>query len=244
MLKEFAKHIVEVAEPHYKEHEGQLYSDKPLIRVHHNPKADPIKLSTLTSLVDYLRAGLPDTAYDRLIIHVKSPTTVSVYSELDEDRRREHLAEVNAQIPTFAFDQYVGHEAFCIGLQSKFIDSADRALLLKFAGTVEAGSVAEYGDDGVSQKATVKTGIASKGEALIPSPVILQPFRTFIEVEQPVSAFIFRMQPGKYDNVQCALYEADGGAWKNNAMNEIKAYLGEALNGDDPIDPYKYIILS
>lgn len=231
MLKEFVKHIVEIAEPHYKEHEGQLYSDKPLHRVHHNPKAEPIKLSTLTSLVDYLRAGICDTLCGDLIVHVKSPTTVSVYSALDEDRRREHLVDVNAQIPSFAFDQYIDHEAFCIGLQSKFIDNADRALLLKFAGTVEAGSVAEYGDDGVSQKATVKTGIASKGEALIPSPVILQPFRTFIEVEQPVSAFIFRMQQGKYDNVQCALYEADGGAWKNNAMNEIKAFLEEALGG-------------
>lgn len=231
MLKEFAKHIVEVAEPHYKEHEGQLYSDKQLYRVNHNPKAEPIKLSTLTSLVDYLRAGIRDTVYDDLIVHVKSPTTVSVYSALDEDRRREHLVDVNAQIPSFAFDQYIDHEAFCIGLQSKFIDNADRALLLKFAGTVEAGSIAEYGDDGVSQKATVKTGVASKGEALIPSPVILQPFRTFIEVEQPVSAFIFRMQQGKYDNVQCALYEADGGAWKNNAMNEIKEFLEEALVG-------------
>ena len=231
MLKEFAKHIAEVSEPHYKEHEGQLYSDKPLHRVHYNPKADPIKLSTLTSLVDYLRAGIRDTVYDDLIVHVKSPTTVSVYSALDEDRSREHLVDVNAQIPSFAFDQYIDHEAFCIGLQSKFIDNADRALLLKFAGTVEAGSIAEYGDDGVSQKATVKTGVASKGEALIPSPVILQPFRTFIEVEQPVSAFIFRMQQGKYDNVQCALYEADGGAWKNNAMNEIKTFLEEALDG-------------
>lgn len=231
MLEKFAKHIVEVAEPHYKEHEGQLYSDKPLHRVHHNPKAEPIKLSTLTSLVDYLRAGIRDTVYDDLIVHVKSPTTVSVYSALDEDRRREHLVDVNAQIPSFAFDQYIDHEAFCIGLQSKFIDSADRALLLKFAGTVEAGSIAEYGDDGVSQKATVKTGVASRGEALIPSPVILQPFRTFIEVEQPVSAFIFRMQQGKYDNVQCALFEADGGAWGNNAMNEIKAFLEKALDG-------------
>lgn len=240
MLKEFAKHIVEVAEPHYKEHEGQLYSDKPLHRIFHNPKAEPIKLSTLTSLIDYLRADISDTAYDRLIIHVKSPTTVSVYSVLDEDRKREHLVDVNAQVPSFAFDQYIGHEAFCIGVQSKFIDSADRALLLKFAGTVEAGSVVEYGDDGVSQKATVKTGVASKGEALVPSPVILQPFRTFIEVEQPASAFIFRMQSGKYDSVQCALFEADGGAWKNNAMNEVRTYLEDALGGETN----KFIIIS
>lgn len=232
MLKEFAKHIVEVAEPHYREHEGQLYSDKPMHRVAFNPHAEAIQLYTLTSLVDYMKADLHDTEYsNKLIVHVQSPTRVSVYSQLDNERKREFLVEAIAQLPSFRFDTYLDHETFCIGLQSKFIDDADRPLLLKFAGTVEAGSVSEYGDDGVSQKATIKTGIASKGEALIPNPVILRPYRTFIEVEQPASAFIFRMQQGRSDCVQCALFEADGGAWKNNAMNEIKEFLTEALDG-------------
>lgn len=61
----------------------------------------------------------------------------------------------------------------------------DRDLILKFAGTVENGTIAQYGDDGVTQKATVKTGIASKGDAIVPNPVRLRPYRTFIEVEQP-----------------------------------------------------------
>ena len=105
----------------------------------------------------------------------------------------------------------------------------DRALLLRFAGTVESGSVAEYGDDGVSQKATVKTGIASKGEALVPSPVSLIPYRTFIEIEQPESKFIFRMKQDQYKGIRCALFEADGGAWRITAMSEIKAYIEDAL---------------
>lgn len=45
---------------------------------------------------------------------------------------------------------------------------------VKFAGTVESGTLAEYGDDGVTQKATVKTGIASKGDAIVPNPVKLK----------------------------------------------------------------------
>lgn len=228
MLKSFIQYIIGLSEPNITTIDGQTYSDKQLHRVNHNPKADPIHLNTLTSLVDYLTTELPDTA-GQFIIHVQSPTKVAVYSVLDEDRKREFLVEVNAQVPAFNFNQFTEHEQFCIGLQSKFIDSYDRALLLKFAGTVESGSIAEYGDDGVSQKATIKTGIASKGEALVPSPVVLKPFRTFIEVEQPVSSFIFRMQPGKYEGVQCALFEADGGAWKNNAMNEIKNFLSDAL---------------
>lgn len=103
---------------------------------------------------------------------------------------------------------------------------AGGALLLKFAGTVENGTVAEYGDDGVSQKATIKTGIATKADAKVPNPVRLRPYRTFIEVEQPESAFVFRMRDnGDRGGVECAIFEADGGAWKNAAMKSIKEYL-------------------
>ena len=126
------------------------------------------------------------------------------------------------------FGTFDNHESFCIALQSKFVDNEDRKLLLKFAGTVQDGTVTEYGDDGISQKATVKTGLSSKSDAIVPNPVILKPFRTFLEVDQPESAFIFRMKNGNY-GVQCALFEADGGAWKIEAMKNIKEYLQEEL---------------
>ena len=189
-------------------------------------------MNTLSSLIDYIKANV-DEMSGKMIIHVQSPTLVQMYSELDYERKREYMVEVNASVPDFRFNQFSDHEPFCINLQSKFIDDpeTDRALLLKFAGTVEAGTVAEYGDDGVTQKATVKTGIASKGEAIVPSPVTLKPFRTFVEVEQPLSNFVFRMKQDRYDGIQCALFEADGGAWKIAAMQEIKTYLKEQLEG-------------
>ncbi|KHO31340.1 hypothetical protein OR63_10900, partial [Clostridium tetani] len=83
------------------------------------------------------------------------------------------------------------------------------------------------GDDGVSQAATIKTGVASVNEVKVPNPVVLAPFRTFPEIEQPESKFIFRMQSGP----RAALFEADGGAWRNEAMIKIKAYLEEQLKG-------------
>ncbi|OSB00487.1 hypothetical protein B2H85_13365, partial [Clostridium botulinum] len=57
--------------------------------------------------------------------------------------------------------------------------------------------------------------------------VTLAPYRTFPEIEQPLSRFIFRMQQGP----SAAIYEADGGAWRNQAMQRIKAYLEEELKG-------------
>ena len=63
-----------------------------------------------------------------------------------------------------------------------------------FAGNVKAGTVAEYGDTGVGQKAAIKKGVASLQEVEVPSPCRLMPYRTFTEVAQPMSNFIFRVK--------------------------------------------------
>ena len=232
MIKKALEYIVGLNNPEILVIGSETYSDKPLNRISYNPKAATIEMNTLSSLIDYIKANIDEMA-GNMIIHVQSPTKVQMYSELDYERNREYMVEVNASVPEFRFNQFTDHEAFCINLQSKFINEqgTDRALLLKFAGTVESGTVAEYGDDGVTQKATVKTGIASKGEAIVPNPVSLRPYRTFVEVEQPLSQYVFRMKQDKYDGIQCALYEADGGAWKIEAMKSIKEYLKAQLEG-------------
>lgn len=228
MIKEALEYIISLRKPEITDINGETYSDKTLTRISYNPKADIIGMKTLTSLVEYIKSGI-DMMSGNMIVHVESPTKVELYSQLDYEREREYMVKVVAEIPDFDFDRFMDHEKFLINMQSKFIENEDRALILKFAGTVESGTVAQYGDDGVTQKATVKTGIASKSDALVPSVVNLKPFRTFLEVEQPSSNFIFRMKEDKYNGVQCAIFEADGGAWKAEAMNNIESYLQEKL---------------
>ena len=203
---------------------GGKYVDKNVHRVDKELRASAIQMNTLTSLVDYLKAGV-DSMADKMLVQVVSPMKVRVLSMLDADRKREELVDVEAMIPDFEYGRYMGNERFIIALQSKFIANDDRALLLQFAGTVKDESIAQYGDDGVTQKATIKTGITSVGDAVVPKPVKLRPFRTFIEVEQPESAFVFRMRQAEGHGVECAIFEADGGAWKNAAMKSIKEYL-------------------
>ena len=203
---------------------GGKYVDKDVHRVDKELRASAIQMNTLTSLVDYLKAGV-DSMADKMLVQVVSPMKVRVLSMLDADRKREELVDVEAMIPDFEYGRYMGNERFIIALQSKFIANDDRALLLQFAGTVKDESIAQYGDDGVTQKATIKTGITSVGDAVVPNPVKLRPFRKFIEVEQPESAFVFRMRQAEGHGVECAIFEADGGAWKNAAMKSIKEYL-------------------
>jgi len=226
MIKEALQYIVGLKAPVIEEINGQKYSDKGLNRISYIPYADSIELSTLTSLVDYIASEI-DKMKGKMIVHVVSPTEVRLYSALDIERSRENVAVVKARVPEFEFGRFIDHENFLINMQAKFIRNEDRDLILKFAGTVEDGTVAQYGDDGVTQQATVKNGIASKTDAIVPNPVALIPYRTFIEVNQPESNFIFRMKSDR--GVQCAIFEADGGAWKNDAMYHIKKYLANEL---------------
>lgn len=208
MIKEALQYLVELGKAEEHAINGDIYSDKPLHRIDmYIPKANAIEMHTLTSLVDYIKSDV-DEMSDKMIVEVASPTKVNLYSQLDYNRDREKLVSVSARVPEFSFNNFMDQEKFCINLQSKFIDDpqTDRSLILKFAGTVEAGTVAEYGDDGITQKATVKTGIASKGDAIVPNPVKLRPYRTFLEVEQPISEFIFRMKQDKYDGINCAIF--------------------------------------
>ncbi len=236
MIKKALEYIVGLGKAEVKEYtlpDGfrGLYSDKPLHRLTTPaPTAEALLLHTLTGLVDYIKSNT-DTMAEKMIVEVQSPTRVRLYSQLNDKRDRERLIEVTAMIPEFNFNYFIPQEEFCISLQSKFINNNDRELVLRCAGTVESGTVAQYGDDGVTQKATIKQGIASKVEAQIPNPVHLKPYRTFHEVDQPASDFIFRMRDNH--GVDCAIFEADGGAWEAEAMQNIKAYLQEELKGLD-----------
>ena len=129
----------------------------------------------------------------------------------------------------------MGGEAFNILLQSCFVEpedpmkATDRGLVIKYASNVTTTVEANTEDDGVTQAVTVKKGIAGKGVDILPNPVRLRPYRTFTEVEQPESSFVFRCKDN--DGVKFALVEADGGAWKGEAMKNIKAFMEENVPG-------------
>ncbi len=230
MTKDALQYVVGLKKAEIIEVNGDNYSDRQIYRIDRVIRAEPLKMGTLTSLLDYLKSGIDDMP-ENMLVQVESPICVKVISVLDKDRRREEMAEVSAWIPEFEYGRYMDQESFIIALQAKFLPGEDRDLLLRFAGTVKDESIAEYGDNGVSQKATIKTGISTVGDAVVPNPVTLCPFRTFVEVKQPESRFVFRMRQSEGRGVECAVFEADGGAWKNAAMSNVKEYLKKELEG-------------
>ena len=192
--------------------------------------ADPIKATTLTSLVDYIKQQRYELR-EHMIIQVVSATEVRMYSGLIDERDREELFVVNALLPRFEFGQQYDQESFIVSLQSCFQNNGDREAVAMLASNIVNNQQQEYSDDGITQQAVIKTGITTKQAALVPNPVHLVPYRTFLEVEQPASDFVFRISEGRGGEPVFKLVAADGGLWKAEAVDNIKKYLEDALEG-------------
>lgn len=228
MLKEMLDRIREISNAEVLEIGGKKYTTQTVQRV---LDAQPAALcvSTLTGLVEYCAANVDELVREKLIVHVEDHANVKLLSALHGDfAQRDCLVHVKADLLQMKFNTWVESEPFNIFMQACFQETTDRESVLRVVGNIRESAVKDTSDDGVSQEVTIKAGIARVGEVRVPNPVILKPFRTFVEVDQPASQFVFRMKTGP----ECMLVEADGGAWRNEARQNIAAFLAAAL-GDD-----------
>ncbi|HEN3143877.1 TPA: hypothetical protein U4W96_000179 [Streptococcus agalactiae] len=224
----FAVDLSEYSEKIVTDKDGKEFYDRDkLTLVELNPKRYPktLHLSSLTSLIDYLKSDLNDLSKQNLIVVVEDNKTVVVYSENDELENRVELVRVSARLPEITFERFMSSEKFNIMLQASFINDADRDLLISSASSLKIDKGAEIIDNGVSQIATVKSGVASVAQAKMPNPVNLRPYRTFAEVEQPLSQFVFRID----EHANLGLFEADGRRWISNAVQNVAQYLIDNL---------------
>ena len=229
--------IQNALQPEILEVDGRSFTSRPV----HDPPAPataaPLATHTLQSVIDYLEA---DQKFDHVIpagkddpglaIHVVDATKVEIVRELEErSRKREILIRAQAiEVigPTFNFARFYPLEQFVIALRSLFAETDDVTALVKILGRVEDSSVRQFDDDGVSQSVIARTGIATKSDVAVPALVLLAPFRTFPEIDQPFSEFFLRLRGGDdEDPPEAALYETDGGKWKIEAIDAIKKFL-------------------
>lgn len=234
MIAKAIDKLISISGPHIVSTESGDYSDVSLRRVPAENKADPIEVTTLSAFVSYIKDVAENADKARLedyFVQVESPTCVKLMSRLNRDRERECLIRAQPILPKIPFEAFVDTERMIIILQAAFQPDpgTDLQTILNFVGTVTAGTIKDYSDDGVSQQATVRSGPRGKENKIVPSPCTLRPIRTFTEVIQPASAFIFRMKEGSGDTVQAALFEADGGAWRIDAIDRLAEHLEKEL---------------
>lgn len=220
--KSFIEKIESLTIPTVNEFYGLDYSNRAWSLVK-PPEASPLNVHTLTAILQYCEREMEDKPH---IIHIIDHETVELIGRLKERlRSRETFISTNPAVTPFKFGQQYPVEKFIIALQSQFVQDDTTAAILKLVGNLTSSREISTKDDGVTQRVEAKVGIAKVENVSVPNPVTLRPFRTFAEVEQPSSNFVLRIN----SDHECALYEADGGAWRHTARESIYSFLAERL---------------
>lgn len=227
--KDAIDRVLTLAPPTFHTEDGIVYSDRNL-HVLIPPIYSEFEVQTLDGLVNLLSAGVEKFDLENYLLQVVNETQVCVIErESDLHGRRKVLVQAEALkgLQQFEFGRYLAQENFLIGLASGFESTPDLDYLTGIANVIDLKDSVKLADDGISQSVTVSKGIAMKDNAVLRNRVNLAPFRTFREIQQPPSDFIFRARDGG----QLALFEADGGAWKISAINAIAEWLKNNLSG-------------
>ena len=233
MLKEALQYLISLADPDFREEEdGRVYSSRPLTEVQ-TPLVKAIEVQTLAGLRDLYKLH---NERENSIIHIEDYSSVWLVSQkLDQWNRRSAgaHAKLPSDSPKFRFSTWMDPEEFLIGMMTLFEDSnyahGDNRKVVKLINSLAAEAVTISTDDGFSQQVITRQGMITKSEEKISPRVSLQPFRTFREVSQPYSDFVLRLRSRQGQMPSCALFEADGGEWKNDAIKTIREWFAKEL---------------
>lgn len=236
LTKDVIEKLVSLAVPNEVQEEGLKYYDKPLTLLE-PPIGKGVQVQNLQGLVDLFEMQVDGMIKENVFVLVVSPIfVVLAHRSIDIWKRRQVYASAN--VPTgllrFKFNTFMDPESFVIGLQTGFqrtlIEGADGSIrgdldyVLRVASSIAAEGVNTSDDDGIAQTVSVKRGIVLKSQETLKSRVELAPFRTFPDVNQPLSTFLLRAR-GDDDSIELGLFEADGGRWQIDAMAEIAKWI-------------------
>lgn len=230
MLKELVQYLVDVATVKELQVGGCTYTSKKVELVQ-DPLPAMLGFNTLSGFVDFVKQHKPE----EVMIHVKGHDEIYLRDlETDDTAQRAVIAKssIEKHGATFKFGEHMDAETFIIGVQSRFVDNEHRANLLAAVGNISAESGVQVEDDGVSQKVAMRTGVVMKSSAVLPKKLVLAPYRTFREIEQPSSEFLFRVRAQREGSPPWpGLFEADGGTWMLQAIQGIAKYMKEQCPG-------------
>lgn len=237
LTREFLEKVEEMVQPQTLTEGIRTFVDKPMHMLVDEIAADtPLHTNSLSSVADYIKSNADFDALasdGRKIIHVESEKTVWLYTEMNSFKKRSALLLASAWVSSFPFGQWLSLENFIISVQANFVADEHRDELLSFVATVKQDTGVEQQDDGVTQKVTTRSGVSLSRTSKVPNPITLRPFRTFSEVEQPESSFVFRIKAEEGCGVKAALFAADGDAWRHDAILKIRDYFQTHVIAED-----------
>ena len=237
MLKEFAQYLQSLKDNKIYTINGETYSDHDLVRI--KPHVDHpgcLRVTGLDSIVKLIRNELEMLEALPVYIRVDGAKGVSVFTSYDAYMDRDSLYSASCDVPGFR-EGFREPEQAIIELRSKFVPDEDVNYLLDLLSRINKENGVTTRDNGVSQEVEARSGISLKQMVQVKPRVTLCPYRTFLEVNQPESEFILRLD--EYGNV--GLFEADGGMWEMEAKRRISAYFEENLAAE--IEAGKVVVM-
>lgn len=171
-----------------------------------------------------------------ILVQAKSHKTVEVMTTYLPDFSRNVLYRAEADVPGLRTGFRAREEAL-IELRSLFIPNDGTKYLLDLLSRITDEKSVSSKDNGVTQTVEARQGVALNAMVEVRPRVQLRPFRTFLEVEQPESEFLLRVDADK----GIGLFEADGGVWKLEAKRNIADYFASHLA--DLIDAGQVVVM-
>lgn len=220
--------------------DGKTFMSKPVFETKPEPPKVPthVDVFTLQGFADLISESIETLKPEEYVVHVRSfANVVLIAKKSDEHGRRQKLIDAGpVKFDQFEFGKWITQEEFVIAVSSRFVNGGetnDKDYVLRIASSLTSDATSISEDNGFSQKATIKAGLAHLEITTLKPQVNLAPFRTFPEVGQPISSFVFRAKQSQ-NGPLLMLVEADGGKWKIDAINEVRRFLA-TLNIPIPI---------
>jgi len=236
MLAKMIDKIVSLKETKTFEIGGQTYADSQLTRIPpHVDRPECIEVSGLDGICKLIRTELAklDTV---VMVQAKAHNAVEVMTTYLGDFSRNMLYKAKADAPGLRTG-FRGREVALIELRSLFIPNEGTAYLLDLLSRMTDENSVTTRDNGVTQQVEAKQGVSLNMLVDIKPRVQLQPFRTFLEIAQPESEFLIRVDPQE----GIGFFEADGGIWKLEAKKNIADYFNTHLA--DLIEASKVVVM-
>ena len=193
-------------------------------------------MTGLDSIVKLIRNELEMLEALPVYIRVDGAEAVSVFTSYAAYMDRDSLYSATCDVPGF-WEGFREPEQAIIELRSKFAPDEGVNYLLDLLSRINKENGVTTRDNGVSQEVEARSGISLKQMVQVKPRVTLCPYRTFLEVNQPESEFILRLD----EDGNVGLFEADGGMWKMEAKRRISAYFEENLAAE--IEAGKVVVM-
>jgi hypothetical protein len=198
-------------------------------------KVPPLVTTTIASLVLYLTDHSADISANKdLVFIVIESDEIRLYGPVKDScghpYRELHAIVKAVDIASpLEFGCYYSLEEFNIRAQLMFEPDqpTDFQRMMKITGNLKDSNVTKWNDDGITQKVTIKTGLASVDAVPITNPFHLSRTMPFAELGIYTSTYLLRLRSKGEAPPEAALFELNKRADALTMRRKIAEYIEE-----------------